>query len=427
MPTATVQQTVRDLLQAIHDPQRAAAVIAAVVAHHAPELREWAQALLRARHPRVVLPLQLQTSVVKPPEAQYAAIFGVQPSIGQQPRVRAVVERTTPSGRHLRIDPELGRLAIALHCAAELRIWVVLRQYVREQGGSGWIERSHLAQVLQAEGVRYTARHLRRLLGGGEEGFWNATRQRVYMRSWSHLAAHLTRLAEKTRCGESDHNQPGVREMYVTVEGSLEGWEAQLYAAWLAYRNNPTISRSQLSLLFGRDKTVLRRWEQTRLAGVVTVRPNFAQCPNHETFFEHIPQHALQYVAWVRGRGRPYKVIRIRWQLPNSYQVGSIKQHYKKGQASKVRRRVNQAADTLPVDERRDGWHERLYFDQAATLRRFVRRHPEAEARYLWRGENRLRQGIFEINESGFPLTHPLERVRFKDEHAYWHEQAACQ
>ena len=79
-----VQQTVRDLLQGVHDPRRAAALIAAVVAHHAPELQEWAQAQLRARHPlSSASPATKQRS--KPAEAQFQAIFGVRPIIAPEP------------------------------------------------------------------------------------------------------------------------------------------------------------------------------------------------------------------------------------------------------------------------------------------------------------------------------------------------------
>ncbi|MEO8391545.1 MAG: hypothetical protein ABI700_01000, partial [Chloroflexota bacterium] len=253
--------------------------------------------------------------------------------------------------------------------------------------------------------------------------FWNVTRQRVYMRSWGHLAATLTQTALVAHIGQAERNRLGAREMYVPIAGSLEAWEAQLYAAWMAYRNNPTISRGQLSDLFGRDKTVLRRWEKTRLVGQLTVRHNYAQCPNHEAFFQHIPAHATPYVAWVRWQGRPRKIARIRWQLPNTYVAGAYKQHHRKGQASKVRRRVNRVTD-MPADERRGGWH-RLYFDQAETLRKFVRKHPEVEARYVWRGENRSQQGIFEINTSGFPLTHCLERAKPSDERAFMLETAS--
>ena len=92
------------------------------------------------------------------------------------------------------------------------------------------------------------------------------------------------------------------------------------------------------------------------------------------------------------GRARPGRSSRIRWQLPNTYLVGAIKQHHKKGQASKVRKRVNEVSEIMPADERRGGW-PRLYFDQPETLRKFMRKHPETEARYVWRGENHSQAG----------------------------------
>lgn len=417
-PQETVQQTVRELLRGVHDGRRAAALIAAVVTHHAPELQAWALAQLRARHPRIPIPPALQNPTVKPPEAQYQAIFGVQPVVAPKPLLNAGEARPGAQPTHFRIDPELGRLCIALHRAPELRVWIVLREYVREHGGSGWMGRKDLTQALKEQGIACSARHLRRLLAGGEGVFWNVTRERVYMRSWAHLATTLTQAAMTAKVGVVERNRPGALEMLIPVRGSLEQWEAQLYAAWLAYRNNPTISRSQLGELFHRDKSVLRRWEKKRLAGQLTVRHNFAQCPNHEMFFEHIPHYATTYAAWVKWKGKPKQIARIRWQLPNTYLVGAIKQHHRKGQASKVRRQVNRETETWPADERRGGWH-RLYFDQAATLRTFVRKHPEVEARYVWRGENSVKHGIFEINANGFPLTHRLERARQGDEQSF--------
>ncbi len=413
-----VQQTVREVLHGVHDPQRAAAMIAAVVAHHAPELQAWAQARLRARHPSARFPAHQTIPIAKPPEAQFQAIFGVQPVVAPQPLPAASDARPGAQDAHLRVDPELGRLCVALHRAPELRLWVVIRQQVRDEGGSGWIERNCLVEVLKTHQVDCSARHLRRLLALGEGVFWNVTRERVYMRSWGYVATCLTQAALAAKVGVIERNRPGVRQVYVPVGGSLEQWEAQLYAAWLSYRNNPTISRSQLSKLFGRDQTILRRWEQRRLVGQLTVRHNFAQCPDHERFFEHIPHYATNYVAWVRWQGKPRRVARIRWQLPNTYLVGTIKEHHKKGQAAKVRRRVNAETEIMPADERRGGW-PRLYFDQAGTLRKFVCKHPEAEARYVWRGENRVGQGILEINGDGFPLTHALERAKPRDERMF--------
>ena len=359
--------------------------------------------------------------VTKPAEAQFQALFGVPPVIAPQPLKTASNAQLDAETTHFRVDPELGRLCVALHLAPALRVWVVLRQQVREHDGSGWIERKTLRAALSAQAITCGSRQLQRILTRGEGVFWNVTRQRVYMRSWAHLAATLTETAQTAHIGRIERNRPGVREMYVPVAGGLEAWEAQLYAAWFASRNNPTISRSELAVLFNRDKTVLRRWERTRLVGQLTVRHNYAQCPSYEAFFQHIPAYALSYAAWVRWQGKPRQIARIRWQLPNTYVAGAYKQHHRKGQASKVRKRVNRVTETKPADERRGGW-PRLYFDTPETLRKFVRKHPEVEARYVWRGENRVGQGIFEINTSGFPLTHCLERAKPKDERAFMKE-----
>ena len=411
----TVKQTVRDLLQGVQDPRQAAMLIADVVAHHAPELHGWAEAQLRARHPWLRLPGSHQVTTPNPPEALFQAVFGVQPTVAQDPKIKPTAALTGAQTKALRVDPELGRLCVVLHLAPALRLWVVIRQHVRDHAGSGWIDRPSLLEALRTQGIAYSARHLRRVLASGEGLFWNATHERVYMRSWAYLAATLTSMAMTANIGRIERNRPGAREMYVSVTGSLEQWEANLYAAWFAYRNNPTISRSELCKLFGRDKATLRHWEKERLAGQFTVRQNYAQCPSFEEFYKHIPQYATNYTAWVRWNGKLKKTARIRWQLPNTYLAGVIKQHHKKGQAAKVRRRVNAVTETMPADERRGGWH-RLYFDQAETLRQFVRNHPEAEAPYVWRGENHWKHGIFEINESGFPLTHCLERARLADE-----------
>lgn len=347
-------------------------------------------------------------------EQLYKSLFGVLPTIIEAPE--APKEAAT-----FRIDPELGRLAIALHLSAQLRAWMIIRDEVREAAGSGWIERSRLVEALDAQGIHYTERHLRRLLldtpdhlrekNVSIEGlFWDVTRKRIYMRSWVHVAKGLTSLAQIAQVGRIERNRPGAREMYIPVQGDIEQWEAEVYAAWFAYRNNPVISRAELCVLFGRDKTTLRRWEKTHLQHKLTVVKNFSQCPSYERFYNHIPQHAHTYVAYARHGNRRLKVQRIRWQIPNTYKAGAVKQHYKKGQAAKVRRRVNMVAVTLPADERRGGW-PRLYFDKAETLKQFVDKHPDGEPRYVWRGLNTRDAGIWEINQDGFPLTHHAERV----------------
>ena len=153
--------------------------------HHAPELHEWAQALLRSRHRFLSLPPP-PNSAAKPAAGQFQALFGVRPVIVAQPLRPASDAAQTAC---FQVDPELGRLAVVLHLAPALRLWVVIRQYVREHEGSGWIDRQSLLDALKAQGITYSARHLRRVLASGEGLFWNVTRERVYMRSWVHVAA----------------------------------------------------------------------------------------------------------------------------------------------------------------------------------------------------------------------------------------------
>ena len=197
-----VQQTVRDLLQGVHDPRRAAKLVAAVVVHHAPELHEWAQAQLRSRHGFIPL-LPQPISVAKPAAAQFQAIFGVRPMIIPQTLTPASDAILDAQIAYFQVDPELGRLCVVLHLAPALRIWVVIRQYVRDHEGSGWIDRSSLLDALKTQGIAYTSRHLRRVLASGEGLFWNTTRERVYMRSWVHAAALLTRMALATKVGRT--------------------------------------------------------------------------------------------------------------------------------------------------------------------------------------------------------------------------------
>jgi hypothetical protein len=208
-----------------------------------------------------------------------------------------------------------------------------------------------------------------------------------------------------------------VRQVYVPIGGSHEQWEAHLYAAWHAYRENPTISRDELSRLFGRDVTTIRRWEKKRLSSVLRVRANFAQCPSWEAFHNIIPHHVIGYAAAVRFRGNIRRVVRHRWQLPNTY-FSSLSQHYRRGQASKVRRAVNYSLE-LPADFKRGGL-PRLYHDTPERLRRQARKNPELPPRYVWRGENRHGHGIFEPNQNGFPMTHAKERLKPLDEMEYF-------
>jgi hypothetical protein len=206
-------------------------------------------------------------------------------------------------------------------------------------------------------------------------------------------------------------NKPGVRDMYLSPTGTLEQWEAKLYAAWLAYRGNPTIARETLATLFGRSADTLRQWEDKHLASQLKVRTNYTQCPHpnveRDRYFEHIPAHSQAYRGSVWFQGRWREVTRLYWQTCNSYQVSGIRQHPRKGQASKVRKCINDVLDQ-PANLRRGGsLRIKRYFDTPEGLKRHVNKY--GGVYYLWRGENRKGYGIFELNSTGFAMTHQHE------------------
>ena len=331
-------------------------------------------------------------------QPSYQAIFGVAPQ---------VVDLTP-----LRSDPELGRLAIALHLAPQYRLWVVARQISREAGGSGCIDRAELKSRLAGYDIRYSDRQLRRLLAGGAGVFWRPDGQQLYLTGWQRLGVLLVELAEAHGC-EVGFNRPGARQQLVAVAGSLEGWEARLYASWIAYRDGLSISRDRQAALFGRCRKTIRLWEEQHLAGVVTRRFDYEQHPDDartpEELYDlrgHVPDHARGYT--VRGAQRRY------WQRVNTY-TARVEAHPHGGQARKVRRAVNGAisADT-------DGGPWRRYYTLEAHQKRLrSRRFRHGEDGdvnapvSVFIGQHR-RRGVWELMLSDpacpYPLTRATER-----------------
>src|SRR5690606_16949124 len=53
----------------------------------------------------------------------------------------------------IRVDPELGRLCIAILKASVFRLWVISRELTREASGSGQVQRKGLLESLSTYGV----------------------------------------------------------------------------------------------------------------------------------------------------------------------------------------------------------------------------------------------------------------------------------
>jgi len=315
----------------------------------------------------------------------------------------------------IRVDPELARISIGLHLASEFRLWLIARALNRQSDGSGKVSKQEFQATLREFGIGYSRQHLRRLLNTGKHLFWDENKTSLYLRSSQYVARELTQKAIEEN-PDLLENRAGVTDVLLCPSGSLEQWESTIYAGWLYYRNNPTISREVLSKLFNRTADTLRHWESTRLINTVSIRKNYAQCDSADVWERIRPETTLSYVA----RTKDGEKARFLWQISNTYSVKGIKEHRHKGQAKKVRKVVNQQLQQ-PANSWRGGSPVRqLYFDSSKKLRQHLKKYDGAY--YLWRGENRHSHGIFEATATGWSETHAKERVSFSQEREAWAE-----
>lgn len=272
-------------------------------------------------------------------------------------------------------DVELCRLALALYLTNLLRLWLIARDISQQKhGGSGWILKSELLESFARTGQAMTTRHFRRLIKRGDGAWWTVSGERLYLAGIVAVAADLCILAGLRGLGAAIRtNQPGgLKSAWLDITGTHEQFEANIYAAWLGSKRDTTISRAILESLFNRDQTTLRRWEQTRLRGIVRVTPGYAITTDPD----RLPSDGVGFNA----RSREFI-----WQLPNTYRV-TVRQTPHNGQ----RRRVKRAVSGPYLGDGAE--RTRLYFDTRKRLIRAILRHPGSIQRYAfvgrWRGNN---------------------------------------
>jgi len=350
------------------------------------------------------------------------------------PNLQPLINEANAKPQPIRIDPEIGRLAIAIKLAAPFRFWCIGRELTRNEQGSGKVSREALRTVLAQYDYEITNDHFSRIIRDGEGVFWNTDRyqENLHLRSPRSLAPLFTEMAFGENPALVLTNPSGVRDMYISVSGSHEEFEASLYAGWMAHREAPTISKQVLSTLFGRGVDTLRRWEQTRLDSTLTVRKNYAQYhvqPNQ--WASVIPTHAQPYLANIVKDGRYTQVTAYRWRISNTYIPHGIRQHPYLGQARKVRRKVQAVIESFscgsPASEQsgQPAYLQKplkLYFEDPKRLKRYVQKIGCSE-RYLWRGLDRNGAGVFEATVS-YGQTFSWERAKPKDEYRHFKKQA---
>lgn len=355
----------------------------------------------------------------------YKQIFGVKPTILPVHKPKLI-----------RVDWEMGRLAVILQRAHQFRLWILSREITRSADGSGVIHRRVLWQNVQACSIEYTKRHFNRLLKDGEGLFWHCAGKKIYISGIQPVARDMTWMAEEQAI-PTETNLPGNREVLLDLSGSLEQWEGMLYAGWIAGRSlkgkwDVTISREVLSSLFGRDETTIRRWETTRLYHILHIRQNVAQYAGENPHLGDVPDHAQPYVARINTTASKAHEVRLMWQLPNTYHAEIIS-HSHKGQAAKVRKAVQSTDD--PADNK-SGGQNRRYFQSPKKLKA---RHHSRKFRmgllgdvnrkvYVYLGTHRnSKRGVFEYTAEKHPITHPDERESMAWERDYFDGEGAVE
>ncbi len=421
---AELKQQLNDLWQALAaNPRNRALTMSHTVDHHG-------DTALRQEYARRIV----EETPVSPERHEALLRLAPLPALVQPllPPTPAPLPAEAPANR-LRVDAEMGRLAIALDMAAEFRLWQIARDLTRSSGGSGVVEKAALTAHMSALGVRYTPRHFNRLLQQGTGLLWQRRGSTLYLRSVVKVGVALAEAAQAAGIPLGD-NLPGVLEMWVEVGGSLEAWEGRLYATWLGMRGKADgiqIARETLAGLFQRTANTLRRWEAAHLGDQVQVEANYAQCGDLERYYDHIPEHATAYVAQYRdGDGVPRAVIRVRWQMVNTYRA-AVEPHAHRGQSKRIRA----AARTVeqPVQPKRGG-HCLRYVSSPEALKRLYRSRrfrmgllgDVDRPVYVYLGIHKRRgERIHEISNSGFVFTQAGERATPTVERTVLRQRAA--
>lgn len=341
------------------------------------------------------------------PEADYGLVSKARQMLAGLDILPPVEAAPPPvEGDYIRLDPDLGRLAIGLNRGAELRLWAIARQRSTAQhGGRGWVTVEEL-RALSDEARPYSKRHLRRLLAGGHGVFWQYSGWRVYLAGVQKLAGALAQQAQAVNPALIATNIPGrMKDVYLPAGGTHEQWQALIYAGWLAAKNAPALSRATLQKLFNRTAETLARWERARLAGLVEVIPGYAQVDARDTLDPESGAQAVYVPEGAKAYAGPDGAVYLRWQIANTYS-STIKQHNHKGQQRKVRTAVfaacNQPPDVMaggpPVKARR-------YFENRKALQRAIRRHGSSSPRLYFLGQDWRGRHIWEPTTTGYTRT----------------------
>lgn len=307
----------------------------------------------------------------------------------------------------LRCDPELARIAVALHFAALLHLWVILRQMCRESRYNGFT-RDAIRAAFTSYGVPFSERNLSRWLHRGHGLFWQLDpgAKLVYPASPVTVALNLLRHCKRFNLHDLYiTNYPGQRrDMFIDVSGNTRAFERHVYEAWMASRNNPTISRWTLERLWNRTAVSLRALEKGSHIQVVT---NYAFCDME--FSDYVP---FDMEGERRADVKPVTIDGRRcwqWQISNTYHAPTIRQHDKRGVSRRVYYTVKIKYPEIQATSASDAGAEslgslnrshKMFYDSREKARSNANQHGEM-IRYALLGYDDGNRGLFEVTPDG--------------------------
>lgn len=229
-------------------------------------------------------------------------------------------------------DCEASRIAFGLKETHHLQRYLPLHEEARQTGRQGFTF-AEFDALLVRYGVQGCAAYNRRLLKQGDGKYWRIDYRagKVYPFGFVALSKRLIQAAHDAGLNNLyETNIPGERRaMYLNVAGTAADFESSIINAWIASRNNPTISLTVLRQLFNRDARTLR--VIIARAGIETVK-NIANTTD-PVIIPLKPNGEL--------RSDVYRTIEnnqtvFHFRLPNTYISKPCRQHDKLGQGRRA-------------------------------------------------------------------------------------------
>jgi len=226
----------------------------------------------------------------------------------------------------LKINPNLGRLAIRQRLELPFVVWATLRQSSIEQKSSSHYSKKQFKSLMAQNGLTYNRRHVLRIMQQGEGIFWRLGAKKVYLISLANVTAYFERYLQPCDYAAAIDT----KFIEITLSKSIEAIRAEIYFAWFAQFQEKLISRATLTDLFGLSATQQRAYEKM-LGNRLIVKTNYAHidAANFRESPQSLPEHhfEIEYKREItRGSdidtdfvGETQKVNAIQYQLPNTF------------------------------------------------------------------------------------------------------------